>query len=401
MRNLEAEQHKLYELIWRRTLASQMKSAEIERTTADIAVDIPGRRIELRAVGSVVTFPRLPRPLRRRGQGGSTTRTTRIRRELPAARRRRHAELEEPIDRAALHPAAAALHRSQPDQEDGRARHRPPSTYAATLSTLKSTATMCGSKSARWCPRIAAASSPPSSKASSAATSNTASPPRLEEQLDQISAGELDYKQVLREFWTDFSAHIAEIKDLRVSEVLDALNELLADHIFPPQGRRQRSAQMLPDLRHRPAVAQARQVRRLHRLLELSRMQAHHAALRCRHRQLRSGGRRRKVLGTDPETGEEVHLKSGRFGPYVQLGEGKEPKRSSLPKGWEAASLTLERPWQAAVAAARGGPASGDRPRSSRPASAATAPSSCMTANMPTCPMSRRCSRSASTAPSI
>jgi topoisomerase IA-like protein len=48
------------------------------------------------------------------------------------------------------------------------------------------------------------------------------------------------------------------------------------------------------------------------------------------------------VLGTDPETGEEVHLKSGRFGPYVQLGEGKEPKRSSLPKGWEAASLTLE-----------------------------------------------------------
>ena len=49
------------------------------------------------------------------------------------------------------------------------------------------------------------------------------------------------------------------------------------------------------------------------------------------------------LLGTDPDSAEPVYLKSGRFGPYVQLGEGKEPKRSSLPKGWEPASITLER----------------------------------------------------------
>jgi DNA topoisomerase-1 len=57
----------------------------------------------------------------------------------------------------------------------------------------------------------------------------------LEEQLDEISAGKLEWKEVLRDFWTDFTGTTEEIKDLRVSEVLDALNDLLASHIFPPR----------------------------------------------------------------------------------------------------------------------------------------------------------------------
>ena len=55
----------------------------------------------------------------------------------------------------------------------------------------------------------------------------------LEAQLDEISDGKLDYKEVLRQFWEEFSRNVAETKDLRVSEVLDALNDLLSDHIFP------------------------------------------------------------------------------------------------------------------------------------------------------------------------
>jgi DNA topoisomerase-1 len=55
----------------------------------------------------------------------------------------------------------------------------------------------------------------------------------LEEKLDRISAGELAWKDVLREFWTQFHAHIDDTKELRVSQVLDALNEALAPLVFP------------------------------------------------------------------------------------------------------------------------------------------------------------------------
>ena len=119
----------------------------------------------------------------------------------------------------------------------------------------------------------------------------------------------------------------------------------LKDHIFPRQGRWLRSAP-LPDLRHRPAFAQAGQVRRLHRLLELSRVPAHDAALDAATGGNAAAAAGDGILGIDDETGLKVLLKSGRFGPYVQLGDGDEPKRSSLPKGWSPDSLTLEKAQQ-------------------------------------------------------
>ena len=101
----------------------------------------------------------------------------------------------------------------------------------------------------------------------------------LEEQLDRISNSEIAWREVLRDFWREFTAAVGDIKELRVAEVLDALNELLgAASLSAARGRR-RSAPV-SDLRHRPAVAQARQVRRLHRLLELSRMPLHPPARR-------------------------------------------------------------------------------------------------------------------------
>ncbi len=337
--NLDADQAKLYGLIWRRTLASQMKSAEIDRTTVDIAVNVPGRAVELRAVGSVVTFPGF---LKLYGVEAKSDEETEDEddRELP------------PLavgDKPALQQVDVEQHFTQPPsryteaslikkmEELGIGR---PSTYAATLTTLKD----------RDYVRLEGKALHPEDRGRivTAFLENfftryveygfTAG---LEEQLDEISAGDLDYKQVLRDFWKDFTGATEEIKDLRVSEVLDALNEALASRIFPPR-------EDGSDPRRCPTCGTGTLS------LKLGKFGAFIGCSNypeCKHTMQLSDAASGQsseaaagdgILGTDPETGEQVFLKSGRFGPYVQLGEGKEPKRSSLPKGWDSASLTLE-----------------------------------------------------------
>ncbi|HEY8594316.1 MAG TPA: type I DNA topoisomerase, partial [Devosiaceae bacterium] len=229
-RDLEADQLKLYGLIWRRTLASQMRSAEIARTTADISVAAPGRAIALRATGSVVTFPGFL-ALYGVGEDNSDDEDSR---ELP------------PLavgDRPALEKCDIEQHFTQPPpryteaslikkmEELGIGR---PSTYASTLTVLKD----------RDYVRLEKRALVPEDRGRLVTAFLESFFTRyvefgftadLEQQLDRIAAGEEDYKAVLRRFWDEFSRHTAEIKDLRVSEVLDALNELLGDHIFPPR----------------------------------------------------------------------------------------------------------------------------------------------------------------------
>ena len=164
----------------------------------------------------------------------------------------------------------------------------------------------------------------------------------LEEKLDQISDGKLSWKEVLRDFWTSFSSAIDGTKDLRVTEVLDALNEALAPLVFPPRedggdpricpkcGNGQLSLKLgkygaFVGCANYPDCNYTRQ------LGDDADSEASAAD---------SGD---KLLGQDPMTSEEVTLKSGRFGPYVQRGEGKEAKRSSLPKGWEPETIDYER----------------------------------------------------------
>ncbi len=338
---IDADQAKLYGLIWRRTLASQMRSAEIERTTADIDVMGISRNVALRAVGSVVTFPGF---LALYGVESKEDRDEddEDSRELPPL---------EVGDAPTLSSCDIAQHFTQPParyteaslikkmEEVGIGR---PSTYAATVSVLQDrnyirlekraivpedrgriVTAFLESFFARWVEYGFTAG--------------------LEEQLDEISAGTLDYKAVLREFWADFSRHTDEIKDLRVSEVLDALNELLKDHIFPARADGS-------DPRICPTCGTGQLS------LKLGKFGAFIGCSNypeCRHTMQLSDaatgaetGAGDGVLGTDPESGEQVLVKTGRFGPYVQLGEGPEPKRSSLPKGWTADSVTLERALQ-------------------------------------------------------
>ena len=341
--HLDADQSKLYGLIWRRTLASQMKSAEIDRTTVDIAVNVPGRAVELRAVGSVVTFPGF---LKLWGVEAKSDEDTEDEddRELPPMAvgdkpELKAVEIEQHFTQPPSRYTEASLIKKMEELGIGR-----PSTYAATLTTLKD----------RDYVRLEGKALHPEDRGRIVTAFLESFFTRyveygftagLEEQLDQVSAGELDYKIVLRDFWKDFTAATDEIKDLRVSEVLDTLNEVLASRIFPPKedggdprlcptcGTGQLSLKLgkfgafigcsnYPECKHT--------------------MQLSDAANGTSSEAAAGDG----VLGTDPESGEEVHLKSGRFGPYVQLGDGKEPKRTSLPKGWEASAMTLDKALQ-------------------------------------------------------
>jgi DNA topoisomerase-1 len=170
----------------------------------------------------------------------------------------------------------------------------------------------------------------------------------LEEKLDLISDHKLEWKDVLRDFWRDFTAAVDEIKDLRVGEVLEALNELLGPHIFPAKADG-------GDPRACPSCGNGR----------LSLKTGKFGAFigcsnypECRYtRQFSQGGEEPgeaakpegKLLGHDPATGEPVSLRLGRFGPYVQLGEGSEdekPQRASIPRGWDANTIDIEKALQ-------------------------------------------------------
>ncbi|MGE3147599.1 MAG: topoisomerase C-terminal repeat-containing protein, partial [Pseudorhodoplanes sp.] len=163
----------------------------------------------------------------------------------------------------------------------------------------------------------------------------------LEEQLDRVSNNEIAWRDLLRDFWKGFTAAVTDIKDLRITEVLDALNELLGPHIFPARADG-------GDARQCPNCGEGRlslKVGRFGAFIGCSRYPE------CRFtRQLAagdgSGSTGTRVLGTDPETGLEVTLRSGRFGPYVQLGEGSKeakPKRAGLPKDLAPDDVDLER----------------------------------------------------------
>ena len=164
----------------------------------------------------------------------------------------------------------------------------------------------------------------------------------LEEQLDLISNNEAAWRDVLRDFWRGFIGAVDEIKDLKISAVIDALDELLGPHLFPPRADG-------TDPRKCPNCENGRLT------LKLSRFGAFIGCStypECRYiRSLSSsadgsGDIGTKKLGIDPDTGLEVTLRSGRFGPYVQLGEaseGEKPKRAGLPKGTVVEEVDLDR----------------------------------------------------------
>jgi DNA topoisomerase I len=335
---LDADQARLYELIWLRTVASQMESAELERTTVDITAKVAARLLELRATGTVVKFDGFL-ALYQEGQDEDP--------DDEEARRLPPMSAGEPLTKRSI---AANQHFTEPPpryseaslikrmEELGIGR---PSTYASIMQVLKDRKYVRLDKR-RLYPedrgRIVVAFLE-SFFTKYVEYDFTAG---LEEQLDLISNNEVAWRDVLRDFWRDFIGSVDEIKDLKISQVIDALDELLAPHLFPPNADG-------TDPRQCPGCSGGRLT------LKLSKFGAFIGCSNypeCRYtRPLTtpadgSGVIGTKKLGEDPKTGLEVTLRGGRFGPYVQLGEvvdGEKPKRAGLPKGTAPDDVDLER----------------------------------------------------------
>ena len=342
-RFLDADQLRLYDLIWKRGIASQMASAEIERTTVEILADNKGDKAGLRAVGSVIRFDGFIAAYTDQREEGEPAEDgddedgrlpeINAREALSKSKINSSQHFTEPPPRY----SEASLIKKMEELGIGR-----PSTYAATLKTLSDREYVIMDKRKLI----------PHSKGRlvTAFLENfftkyveydfTAD---LEEKLDKISAGELNWKDVLRAFWQDFFAQIEDTKELRVTNVLDALNEALAPLVFP---KREDGSD--------PRICQVCGTGNLS--LKLGK---YGAFVGCSNypecnftRQLSSeggaeadanGNNEPRALGKDPVTEEEISLRSGRFGPYVQRGDGKEAKRSSLPKGWAPGDIDLEK----------------------------------------------------------
>ncbi|MBD9371873.1 type I DNA topoisomerase [Rhizobium sp. ARZ01] len=341
-RALDPDQARLYDLIWKRAIASQMASAEIERTTVEIDADNGGKHAGLRATGSVIRFDGFIAAYTDQKEDGEQSddgdedgRLPEINARENLAKQKINAtqHFTEPPPRY----SEASLIKKMEELGIGR-----PSTYAATLKTLEDREYITIDKR-KLIPeakgRLVTAFLE-SFFTRYVGYDFTAS---LEEKLDQISAGELNWKDVLRDFWRDFTAQIDETKELRVTNVLDALNDILAPLVFPKRedGGDPRSCQVCGTGKLS---------------LKLGRYGAFVGCSNypeCNYtRQLSSeangdaeaaASNEPQSLGKDPHTGEEITLRSGRFGPYVQRGDGKEAKRSSLPKGWTPASIDHEK----------------------------------------------------------
>jgi len=330
-RKLDSDQARLYELIWKRALASQMESAELERTTID-AVSNDGR-ITLRATGTVTLFDgfltlyqegkddeadedsaRLPKVAK--GDGLTVEKVT------PAQ------HFTEPPPRY----SEASLVRKLEDLGIGR-----PSTYASILSVLRDRAYVRMERN-RFVPEDKGRIVTSFLKNFFSKYVQYDFTADLEEKLDEVSNGSLGWKQLLRDFWKDFSAAIDEAKDLRVSEVITALDELLGPHIFPV-------GENGADPRACPSCDNGRLSLKLGRFgafIGCSNYPECRYTRKLGQSESEAANGQPVVLGADPETGEPISVRSGRFGPYVQRGDGEKPARGSIPKGVDPPSVDLE-----------------------------------------------------------
>ncbi|MGH6863734.1 MAG: DNA topoisomerase, partial [Methylocella sp.] len=335
-RGLEPDQRRLYELVWTRTIASQMESAELERTTADIVAHAGPRTIDLRATGQVVRFDGFLKLY----QEGRDDEEDEDGGRLPAmAKGEALGKDKIAADQHFTEPpprfTEATLIKRMEELGIGR-----PSTYASTLAVLRERDYVRLDKK-RLIPedkgRLVTAFLE-SFFTRYVGYDFTAA---LEEKLDLVSNHELDWKQVLRDFWMDFSGALAAIKDLRTTEVLDSLNELLGPHIFPAKenGSNPRACpscgtgQLSLKLSKFGAFIGCSNYPECKFTRTLANTNADSAA-----NGERTGVR---ILGPDPATEDEITLRDGRFGAYVQQGEGEKPKRVSLPKNIDSGDLTL------------------------------------------------------------
>jgi len=329
-RYLDADAAKLYELIWKRAMASQMESAQLERTTIEVVSS--DKQITLRATGSVMLFDGY-QVLYTEGQDDADDEDGSRLPKLAAGDATKVAQVN-PAQHFTEPPprySEASLVKKMEELGIGR-----PSTYASILSTLRDRAYVKMDRSRFF----------PEDKGRLVTIFLSKFFPRyvaydftadLEEKLDEVAEHKLNWKTLLRNFWDDFSAAVGETKDLRITHVIDELEKVLEPHIFP-------HGDDGTDPRKCPSCADGRLN------LKLGRFGAFIGCTNypeCKFtKQLGAkpgeGDTGPQDIGADPETGEMITLRTGRFGPYVQRGDGEKPKRSGLPKGTDKSDVDLE-----------------------------------------------------------
>src|SRR5580698_9673385 len=334
--HLDADQAKLYELIWLRTMASQMESAELERTTVDIAANVASRVLDLRATGTVVKFDGFLTLYQESNDDDSSDEDSRRLPEMSQGEKlaKRSIAADQHFTEPPPRFSEASLVKRMEELGIGR-----PSTYASILQVLRDRKYVRLDKR-RLYPedrgRVVVAFLE-SFFAKYVEYDFTAG---LEEKLDLISNSEVAWREVLRDFWRDFIGTVDGTKDLKISGVIDTLDDMLAPHLFPAR-------EDGTDPRLCPTCGNGRLG------LKLSKFGAFIGCSNypdCRYtRPLTADGSgevSNKKLGEDPATGLDVTVRSGRFGPYLQLGEGvdgEKPKRASLPKGVAPDEIDLGR----------------------------------------------------------
>ncbi len=337
---LESDLQRLYELIWKRMVASQMEAARLDRTTVDI--ETSDGQTGLRATGQVVTFDGFlavyeeGRDEKQKGSEDEEDDSTR----LPALKEGAKARVEairteqhftEPPPRF----SEATLVKKLEELGIGR-----PSTYASILTTLRDRGYVRMDRN-RFVPEDNGRLVTAFLEQFFGQWVQYDFTAGLEDQLDQVSAGALDWKALLRAFWGQFKPATAGV--LERQGVIDELDAAIGPFLFPPREDGK-------DPRLCPACGTGR----LH-LKASFKMRSSFIGCsnypECRYTRGfgagENGGEAEagdRDLGIDPATGQPVSLKIGRFGPYVETADptGDKPKRSSLPKGWSPASLTLE-----------------------------------------------------------
>ncbi|MGA3305345.1 MAG: type I DNA topoisomerase [Stellaceae bacterium] len=357
-RHLEEDQRRLYELVWKRAVASQMSSAVIDQVAVDIAP--PDNSVTLRVTGSTVVFDGF---LTLYHEDADDPDEDEENRRVPPLNER---------DKLARGEVKPEQHFTQPPpryteaslvkklEELGIGR---PSTYASTMQVLQDRKYVLLDKK-RLIPedrgRLVTAFLMEYFKRY-VEYDFTAD---LENKLDDISGGRIPWKKVLEDFWKDFSAAVAETKDLNITQVIDALDDDLGRHFFPPRADGS-------DPRLCPVCGQGRLGLKLGRFGAFIGCSKYPECRYTRPLGMENGenalANEPRSLGTDPATGLEVTVKKGPYGPYVQLGETPpkpekrkkgekrakgekaekvepppKPKRASLPKGVSPADVTLE-----------------------------------------------------------
>lgn len=317
----DSDAERLYALIWNRTVASQMASARLERTTVELFDD--NGRHGLKATGQVVITPGFLALYTEGRDEPADDDEDGARLPRLAGGDRCASKTVEAIQSFTEPPARfseATLVKKLEELGIGR-----PSTYASILQTLRDRAYVRVEKNRFFAEEKGRLVTAFLERffARYVEYDFTAG---LEGELDDVSAGGRDYVELLRAFWADFRPKTAEIMEQRPSDVTAALDEYLAPYLFPDKGDG-------VDPRVCPKCAAGRLS------LKTGRFGAFVACSNypeCKYtRPFASEGGASDgplELGNDPDTGEPISVRSGRFGRFVQRGEGDKPARASIPK---------------------------------------------------------------------